>query len=260
MAVLAARLSLAIAPALVELSWGLSGTPNIWTSRDAGYTASAGGEGMRGTGRWNLLSKCCLWSAVLALFAAAASAAPQVAIAQNAPAGPQSGAAPSEQPNQTSSASQSSAPNLAGTWKLNKEQSDNPQEKIQEAGGFGGRGGGMGRRRGGGGGGRMMSELSQLKIEQSASSVKITNSDGREIAQYSSSGSSSDSSGTAPAAEWHGAQLVSTTEGRRGGSVTRTFELSPDGKQLYMTTKIENPRLQQPVSIRFVYDSAKSSE
>jgi hypothetical protein len=215
---------------------------------------------MRGTGRWSCFSKCRLWSAVLTLFAAVAIAAPQLAIAQNAPAGPQSGAAPSEQPNQTSSASQSSAPNLGGTWKLNKDQSDNPQEKIQEAGGFGGRGGGMGRGRRGGGNGGMMSGLSQLKIEQSGSSIKIANADGREIAQYPSSGSSSGSSGATPAAEWHGAQLVSTTEGRRGGSVTRTFELSPDGKQLYVTTKIENPRLQQPVSIRFVYDPAKSSE
>ncbi len=103
----------------------------------------------------------------------------------------------------------------------------------------------------------MMSGLSQLKIEQSGASIKITNANGREIAEYSGSGSSSD---TAPAAEWHGAELVSTIQGRRGGSVTRTFELSPDGKQLNMTTKIDNPRLQQPVSIHFVYDPVKSSE
>jgi hypothetical protein len=206
---------------------------------------------------WNYLSKGLLGSAILTLFAAAVIFAPQFAIAQNAPAGPQSGAAPSDQPNQTAKPSQASTPNLGGTWKLNQDQSDTPQEKIQEAGGFGGRGSGMGRRRGGGGGGGMMSGLSQLKIEQSGSSVKITNADSREIAQYSGSGNSSD---TAPAAEWHGSQLVSTTQGRRGGSTTRTFELSPDGKQLYMTTKIDNPRLQQPVSIRFVYDPAKTTE
>lgn len=103
----------------------------------------------------------------------------------------------------------------------------------------------------------MMSGLSQLKIEQSNSSIKITDANGREIAQYSGAGSSSDD---VPAAEWHGSQLVSTAQGRRGGSTTRTFELSPDGKQLYVTTKIENPRLQQPVSIRLVYDPSKSSE
>ena len=216
---------------------------------------------MRSTGRWSCFSKCRYWSTVLTLTAAAAIVVPQFAIAQNAPAGPQSGATPSDAANQTASASQASTPNLGGTWKLNQDQSDNPQEKMQQAGGSGGRGGGMGRRRGAnGGGGGMMSGLSQLKVEQSGPSIKITNASGREIAQYSNSGSSSDSSGTVPSAEWHGAQLVSTTEGRRGGSVTRTFDLSPDGKQLYMTTKIDNPRLQQPVSIRFVYDPAKSGE
>jgi hypothetical protein len=213
---------------------------------------------MRSTGRRSYFSKCLFSSTVAVLFAAVAIVVPQFAIAQNAAPGPQSGAAASDQPNQTASASQGSTPNLAGAWKLNQDQSDNPQEKIQQAGGFGGRGGGVGRRRGGGNG--MMSGLSQLKIEQSGSSIKISNADGRAIAQYSNSRTSSDSSDTAPAAEWHGAQLVSTREGQRGGSTTRTFELSPDGKQLYMTTKIDNPRLQQPVSIRFVYDPAKSSE
>jgi hypothetical protein len=211
---------------------------------------------MRSNGCWNCFSKFWFWSAVPILFAAAAIAVPQVAISQNTAAGPQSGAAPSDQPNQTANASRESTPNLAGTWKLNQDESDNPQEKIQEAGGSGGRGAGMGRRRRGGGN-NMMSALSQLKIEQSGSSIKITNANGREIAQYPGAGSSSNA---APVAEWHGAQLVSTRQGRSGGTTSRTFELSPDGKQLYMTTKIDNPRLQQPVSIRFVYDPAKSSE
>lgn len=204
----------------------------------------------------NFFAKFFFWSAALILFAAAGVAVPQLATAQNAAAGPQSGAEPTDQPNQAAKASEAKTPNLAGTWKLNQDQSDNPREKIQEAGGFGGRGGGMGRRRGGGGGG-MMGGMSQLKIEQGGSSIKVTNADGREIAQYSGANSASD---TAPAAEWHGAQLVSTMQGRRGGTTTRTFELSPDGKQLYVTTKIENPRLQEPVSIRFVYDPAKASE
>ncbi len=206
--------------------------------------------------------RSCFWKggfsvAVLILFAVAISV-PNLALAQNAPAGPQSGATPSDQPSQSAGAAQpSSPPNLAGTWKLNQDQSDNPQQKMQEAGGSGGQGGGMGRRRGGGNGGGMMRGLSQLTIEQSGSSIKITNAEGREIAQHSSSTSSQDS---APAAEWQSGQLVATMEGRRGGSTTRTFALSPDGKQLYVTTKIDNPRLQQPVSIRFVYDAAKSTE
>jgi hypothetical protein len=211
---------------------------------------------MRRTGGWSSLSKFCFSTAALIFLAAGAIAAPQLVMAQNAPAGPQASATSSDQHNQAASTSQASAPNLAGTWKLDQDQSDNPQEKMQEAGGFGGRGGGMGRKRRGGNGG-MMNGLSQLKIEQTGPAIKVTDANGREIAQYSGSGSSSDA---AAAAEWHGAQLVSTREGRRGGSMTRTFELSPDGRQLYVITKIENPRLQQPVKIRFVYDPVKAGE
>ena len=46
--------------------------------------------------------------------------------------------------------------NLSGTWKLNRELSDDPREKMREAresGGGGSRGGGFRGHRGGGGGG-----------------------------------------------------------------------------------------------------------
>jgi len=50
------------------------------------------------------------------------------------------------------------------------------------------------------------------------------------------------------------------TPGRRQGSTTRTYELSPDGAQLYVTTKIDNPRFQNPVTFRLVYDPVQSTE
>jgi hypothetical protein len=138
----------------------------------------------------------------------------------------------------------------------------------------------------------MMNDLSQLTIDQTASSAKVTGDSGRVLAQYSaadsshagsptnsSSGSSSASSGSnsdsssgsgdsggdtasaPPSAQWQGEQLVSVMQGRRqGASTTRTYELSPDGKQLYVTTKMENPRFQSPVTFRFVYDPAPSGQ
>lgn len=121
----------------------------------------------------------------------------------------------------------------------------------------------------------MMAGLSQLTIEQTESSAKVTGDFGQVFALYSSdnatsnkantntqaNGQSSDSeeSGTPPAAQWQGNQLVTVTQ-RRRGSTARTYELSPDGKQLYLTTKIVNPRFQQPVTIRFVYDAAKAEK
>jgi hypothetical protein len=63
---------------------------------------------------------------------------------------------------------------------------------------------------------------------------------------------------TPPSVDWQGTQLVVVEQGGHGGTTRRTFELSPDGNQLYLTTVIDNPRFKKPVSIRFVYDPAPS--
>jgi hypothetical protein len=114
-----------------------------------------------------------------------------------------------------------------------------------------------------------MSDLSQLTIEQTDSAAKVTGSSGRVLAQYSANGSdkstkdaakkSKDSSNTAPAAHWQGDELVTTVNGPRGVKTTRIYELSPNGKQLYVTTRLDDPRLNQTVNIRFVYDPARPS-
>jgi hypothetical protein len=75
------------------------------------------------------------------------------------------------------------------------------------------------------------------------------------------SNSSTDAAESAPpAAQWNGAQLVSIQQGRRQGTTTRIYELSPDGRQLFVTTKIDNPRFDSPVTFRLVYDPAQASE
>ena len=219
--------------------------------------------------------------------------------AAQADAGPQAGATLSDSP-ASSSTSQAPPqigdhPSLAGNWTLNKDQSDDPREKMREAmgggggggrGGYGGAGGGgmgSGGRRGGGGQGQgdMLADFSQLTIVETPTSAKVTGSSGRMLAIYDSSnpsasvnssraGNSNDSGDSGdsgrggrqmePAsASWQGTQLVAATRGRRGGSTTRTYELSADGKQLYVTTKMDNPRLQQPVTFRFVYDAASAN-
>src|SRR5690348_13697762 len=116
--------------------------------------------------------------------------------AQNAPSGPIAGGTPSDQApaaqNQTPAAPSDAHPNLAGTWQLNRKQSDDPREKMREArdgrrGGGGGRWGGrgMGRgRRGQGQGNDMMKEYSKLTITQTDSMAKVTNESGRVLAFY----------------------------------------------------------------------------
>lgn len=169
----------------------------------------------------------------------------------------------------------SAQPNLAGTWKLNEKQSDDPREKMRAAmstNGSENNGGGMMRgrsgRRSGRGGGGMMAEFSQLTINQTDKGVKVTGSSGRVLAtsepQSKDDRNAQDNNGGMmmrfpPAeAKWQGNQLVATSQGFGGGSVTRTFEMSPDGKQLYVTTKVESERFSQPVTYRLVYDPSKS--
>ncbi|HEY4708850.1 MAG TPA: hypothetical protein VIH46_01640 [Candidatus Acidoferrales bacterium] len=158
---------------------------------------------------------------------------------------------------------------------------------VGGGGGWGGQRGGMGGTGGGGrrgqnGSGNQANNLSQLTIEQTATSAKVTGESGEVLAMYTSedsskpnspgpsassqtsptssdsNGSSADSSSTPPVAQWQGTQLVAVTPGRRQGSTTRTYELSPDSKQLYVTTKIDNPRFKNPVTFRLVYDPAQS--
>jgi hypothetical protein len=186
---------------------------------------------------------------------------------------------------------------LAGTWKQNKDQSDDPRKAMQQAGGnsggghggyggigggggggggggqgggggMGGMGGGRGRGGNGGGGygqgGDTSKDFSQLTIDQTDSMTKVTGSSGHVLALYSATDpgnakSTSESNASAPSAEWQDGQLVVVTQSDRGGKTTRTYELSPDGKQLYVSTRIDNPRFNEPVTFRFVYDPVSSS-
>jgi hypothetical protein len=177
--------------------------------------------------------------------------------------------------------SQAAKPSLAGTWKLNKDQSDDPRQKMQQAMGNSGEGGGGGNpnrgegRPGRGGPGGMMAEWSQLTVTQLDANVKITGSSGRTLATTTppdDSAKSSDNSnganddanggqrrGPQVLAQWQGNQLVVNGRGFGGGTTTRTYELSPDGKQLYVTTKMTSERLSQPVTYRLVYDKGSAS-
>jgi hypothetical protein len=147
------------------------------------------------------------------------------------------------------------------------------QEAMGNSGESGGGGGnGNGARRGGGGQGRgqggMMNEFSQLTIVQTSSNVKITGVTGRVLAQSTDNGQASSQTSSGAAAEdatapslvkWQDNQLVVVTPGMRGGKNTRTYAFSPDAKQLYVTTKMENERFKTPVTYRFVYDAVTPS-
>jgi hypothetical protein len=61
------------------------------------------------------------------------------------------------------------------------------------------------------------------------------------------------------AAHWEGSRLVSDEKSPLGGKMSRVFELSPDGRQLDETLRIDSGRSGRPLTIRYVYDAATNS-
>jgi len=53
-------------------------------------------------------------------------------------------------------------------------------------------------------------------------------------------------------ARWEGTRLLSDEKSPRGGKMSRSFELSPDGRQLYEDLHIEGGR--HPMEIHYVYE------
>jgi hypothetical protein len=186
-----------------------------------------------------------------------------------APSGPMSAHSQAESPARQAPPPQATAkPNLAGTWTLNKDKSDDPRKAMQEArgggGGYGGPGAGGGHRGGGQGRGGQhnLDEYNQLTITQSGPSVKISGSSGRVLAVSSAasggSASAKEADETAPSGDWQDNKFVVVSQNERGGKTTRTYELSPDGKMLTLTTRMDNPRFNQPVTFKFVYDAGNA--
>ena len=78
--------------------------------------------------------------------------------------------------------------------------------------------------------------------------------DGRKIQK------SKDNSLKQISAHWNGSQLVTDEKGPQGRKMSRTLELSSDGRQFYETWHIENGRSGSVIIIRYVYDAATEYE
>ena len=208
-----------------------------------------------------------------------------------APAGPLPAAQP-QQPSSPEVQPQAQAPqvkprtSILGAWKLNRDESDDPRKKMQDArganGGGGGRGGvrmgvpGMGGGPWGGGAGRrgggqsdedrqqmqqVIEPARALTLAEAKKDVEIDAfddeqrktaifTDGRKLEK------SKDTSNVQVAAHWDGNRLVTDEKTPSGKKMSRTYELSYDGIQLYETLRLTRGRSDSQVSIRYVYDQA----
>ncbi len=65
-----------------------------------------------------------------------------------------------------------------------------------------------------------------------------------------------DSNNQEIAAHWDGNRLVTDEKSPSGRKISRTYELSYDGTQLYETLRLTRGRADSQTSIRYVYDQA----
>jgi hypothetical protein len=191
---------------------------------------------------------------------------------------------------------------LAGPWKLNRDESDDPRQRVRSAessssgntsgypgggntGGYPGGYPGGGRRGGnpypgGGGGGPyggqrntgqdiednpkmqpLIYSSQSLNIELKNPEVDVTDDQFHKLVLYTDGRQlqkSTDNNHQEVAAHWNGSQLVSDEKSPLGGKMSRTFELSQDGRNLQETLHIDNGRSKTPLVIRYVYDVASS--
>lgn len=205
--------------------------------------------------------------------------AAEVAHAQ-APSGPIT-AAPTQPVPVTNTPPPAPAPpprtTILGAWKFNPDDSDDPSQRRKESqdsngGSGGGRGrvgigypgGGYGGRRGGGESDEQREKMQNLlrpakslKLSMTGAEVDLVDETDRKLALMTDGRKlqkSKDASYEEIAAKWEGNRLVTEEKDPRGNKMSRTFELSSDGMQLYETLHLTGGRSNTSHAIRYVYD------
>jgi hypothetical protein len=181
---------------------------------------------------------------------------------------------------------------IAGYWKFNADESDDFRRKMESSqgpgGGPGGGMGGPGRRPGiifpypggpgngpyggpgpgGGMGGQddnrerlkdLVRPADSLAVDLKDSEVDLTNEHGDKLVIYTDGRKIEKSKNDlvqAISAHWNGSQLVTDEKSPQGRKMSRTLELSSDGRQFTETWNIETRRSEDPLVLRYVYDAA----
>jgi hypothetical protein len=180
--------------------------------------------------------------------------------------------------------------NLAGSWRLNLDESDDPGKKLQQARGSAGGGQGGGRRGGGGmdggwpgggmggrggyggrgqGGGESDSDREkmqlfleparQLTVTQKEPEIDVADDGDRRFTFYTDGRKiekSKDSNHQEFAARWDEYRLVAEGKDPRGNKYERSFEILEGNRQLRETLFLKVGRDNTEISIHYVYDLA----
>ena len=185
---------------------------------------------------------------------------------------------------------------LNGTWKINRDQSDDAGEKLRSAmedrdrngpmgshtgmggvalgipgiGGIGGMGhpGGPGMGRGSGAGNQaqrtrlatLVAASDQLTIIEKGPEIDVTDSDHRERSLFTDGRkiekSKKDASQVAVRARWEHGTLITEEKGPDGEKISHAYEITEESNRLADTLTLESKHLNTPIIVRSVYDKA----
>jgi hypothetical protein len=215
-------------------------------------------------------------------------AAVPAALRAQAPPGPLPAAKPQDAPSKPADQPKAETrTSIMGRWRLNRDDSDDPQKKLQDAhNNASSRRGGSGISIagfpvGGRSGGRSgESDADQQRLQDVVTpansftfaqkdakdpEVDLTDDQNRKRAFFTDGrkiekSNAKDDSYEEIAAHWDGARLVTDEKGPRGGKMSRTFELSYDGTQLFETLHLMTGHSNTPLDIRYVYDPAPAAK
>lgn len=109
---------------------------------------------------------------------------------------------------------------------------------------------------------RLAQDPKYLQIDQRSKQIVVTDDNDNAQSYYpdGKKHEEKDSSGkkVSTKSDWEGGVLTAETKLGHSEKLTQSFRVSDDGKQLFVTTQFEDPTLAGPLSIRRVYDLAKS--
>jgi Spy/CpxP family protein refolding chaperone len=107
----------------------------------------------------------------------------------------------------------------------------------------------------------LIEPATSLSFAQKEGEVDVTDDQGRKRVYLTDSrkpAKTKDAHYQESAAHWEGARLVSEEKGLHGGRITRTYELTPDGKQLNESVRLDNTHTGL-ITVRYVFDTAAAA-
>jgi hypothetical protein len=107
----------------------------------------------------------------------------------------------------------------------------------------------------------LIEPATSLSFVQKEGEVDVTDDQGRKriyLTDNRHPQKSKDANYQESSAHWEGARLVSEEKGQHGGRITRTYELTPDGRQLDESVRLDNSHTGL-ITVRYVFDVTSSS-